>query len=117
MFMFKSWMTLPLNYLLIGSIAIKKYHTTFVVLMCSATRVRHINIPKRDDIRDLRGNQMQSMFSFSPSQLMSNVFLYMYNAPLICVTFKYRRFVSLVFNANAAFFKYFEANPINWKMI
>ena len=33
----------------------------------------------------------------------------MYNAPLICVTFKCRQFVGLVFNADAAFFKKFEA--------
>ena len=52
---------------------------------------------------------MQSMFSFSPSQLTLNVFLCMYNAPLICVTSKCRRFVGLVFNADAAFFKHFEA--------
>ena len=33
----------------------------------------------------------------------------MYNAPLICVTFKCRRFVGLIFNADADFFKKFEA--------
>ena len=101
MFMFRSWMTLPLNYLLLGSIATRRYHTTFVVLLCSATRVRHINIRTRGGIRDLRRTQMQSMFSF--------VFLCMYNVPLICVTFKCRRFVGLLFNVDAAFFKYFEA--------
>ena len=52
---------------------------------------------------------MQSMFSFLPSQLTSNVFLCMYNAPLIFVTFKCRRFVGFLFNADATFFKRFEA--------
>ena len=33
----------------------------------------------------------------------------MYNALLIYMTFKYRRFVDLIFNANAEFFKKFEA--------
>ena len=81
--MFRSWMTLimklPLNYLLLRSIATRRYHTTFVVLMCSATQVRRINIPIRGSIRDLRKTQMQSMFTFSPSQLASNVLLCMYN--------------------------------------
>ena len=108
-FMFRSWMTLPLNYLLLGSITTRRYHTTFVVLMCSATRVPHINIRTRGGMWDLRRTQMQSMFSFSPSQLTSNVFLCMYNATLICVTFKCRRFVGLLFNADAVFFKNFEA--------
>ena len=113
MFMFRSWMTLiiklPLNYLLLGSIAIRRYHTTFVILMCSVTRVQCINISTRGGIRDLRKNQMQSMFTFSPSQLASNVVICMYNAPLICLTFKCRRFVGLVFNANVEFFKKFKS--------
>ena len=33
----------------------------------------------------------------------------MYNAPLIYVPFKCRRFVGLIFNADADFFKKFEA--------
>ena len=33
----------------------------------------------------------------------------MYNDPLICVTFKCRRFVGLILNANAEFFKKFES--------
>ena len=101
MFMFRNWITLSFKYLLLGSIATRKYHTTFLVFMCSATRVRHINIRTRGGIRDLRMTQMQSMFSF--------VFLCMYNAPLIYVTFKCRRFVGLLFNADTAFFKHFEA--------
>ena len=111
--MFKSWMTLimklPLNYLLFGSITTRRYHTTFVVLMCSATWIRRINISTKGGIRDLRKNQMQSMFTFSPSQLASNVLLCMYNTPLICMTFKCKRFVDLVFNADVEFFKKFEA--------
>ena len=110
--MFRSWVTLimklPLNYFL-ELIARRMYHTTFVVLMCSATRVRRINILTRGGIRDLRKNQMQSMFTFSPSQLALNVLLYMYNAPLICVTFKCKRFIGILFNANVQFFKKFEA--------
>ena len=43
------------------------------------------------------------------------VFLCMYNTPLICVTFKYRRLVSLFFNANAAFFKHFETKSYQLK--
>ena len=107
--MYRSWMPVPLNYRLLGSTATRRYHTTFVILMCSVTRVQCINISTRDGIRDLRKNQIQSMFTFSPSQLASNVLLCIYNAPLICVTFKYRRFIGLVFNANAEFFKKFEA--------
>ena len=49
------------------------------------------------------------MFTFSPFQLASNVVICMYNAPLICVTFKCRRFVGLIFNVDADFFKKFEA--------
>ena len=117
--MFRSWMSLimklPLNYLLLGSIVTRRYHTTFVVLMCSATRVRCINISIRGGIRDLRKNQMQSMFTFSPSQLALNVLLCMYNAPLICVIFKCRRFVGLVFNVDATFFKKFEAKSCQLK--
>ena len=33
----------------------------------------------------------------------------MYNAPLICITFKCRQFVDLIFNADADFFKKFKA--------
>ena len=33
----------------------------------------------------------------------------MYNDPLICVTFKCSRFVGLILNADANFFKKFEA--------
>ena len=37
------------------------------------------------------------------------MFMFMYNALLICVTFKCRRYVGLVFNVDASFFKKFEA--------
>ena len=49
---------------------------------------------------------MQSKFTFKHSTLM---FMFMYNALLICVTFKCRRYVGLVFNVDASFFKNFEA--------
>ena len=45
--MFRSWMSVPLNYRLIGSIATRRYHSTFVVLTCGVTRVRRINILRR----------------------------------------------------------------------
>ena len=45
--MFRSWMPLPLNYLLLRSIATRRYHTTFVVLMCSTILIRRINISTR----------------------------------------------------------------------
>ena len=104
--MFRSWMTWPLNYLLLGSIAVRKYQCTFEVLMCSATPV--VKISTRSGIWDLRKNEMQSKFTFSLSQLPSNVFRCMYNALLICVTFKCRRYVGLIFNVDASFFKNFE---------
>ena len=67
MFMLRSWMPLPLNYLLLGSIATRRYHSTFVVLMCGATRVRRINNQIRGGIANLRKIQKRSMFTLSPS--------------------------------------------------
>ena len=113
MFMFRSWMTWPLNYLLLESIAARRYHSTFEVLMCSATLV--VKISTRSDIWDLRKNEQQSKFTFSLSQLPSNVFRCMYNALLICMTFKCRRYVGLDFNVDASFFKNFEAKTYQLK--
>ena len=107
MFMFRSWMTWPLNYLLLGSMVARRYHSTFEVLMCGATPV--VKISTRSGIWNLRKNEILSKFTFSLSQLPLNVFRCMYNALLICVTFKCRRYVGLVFNVDASFFKNFEA--------
>ena len=113
MFMFRSWMTWPLNYLLFGSLVARRYHSTFEVRMCSATPV--VKISTRSGIWDLRKNERQSKFTFSLSQLPSNVFRCMYNALLICVTFKCRRYVGLVFNVDASFFKNFETTTYQLK--
>ena len=73
--MFRSWMPVSLNYLLLGSIAIRRYHTTFVVLMCSATRVRRINNQTRGGIANLRKIQMRSMLPFHPPISLKCIYL------------------------------------------